>query len=270
MHGRVDDDPFGPVVDEHAVPARTNERRRLSSAQLAWIGDRAGRELGLVCSGNGEPVVVVRALRAVGRGRPECAAQVQRRRQAVAVHPHEGVPETVNAAVAAVARARVRADGGRLAGPPDVDRGRHPCDEPVGEPGAAARVVAPREDVLEIAQRQTFVERVRPSHRVHHSVAVGEHEAALAPDGQLDRADRGPRVVSTGDEQLELPRHAVAPRVADEATAPFEVNGGRRLVAAVLREDDGRAEHGRADERRGEKEKGGPEPRAALAFVLLP
>ena len=44
--------------------------------------------------------------------------------------------------------------------------------------------------------------------------------------------------------------------VADEATAPFEVSGSRRLVAAVLREDDGRAHHSRADERRGEKEKG--------------
>jgi hypothetical protein len=101
-------------------------------------------------------------------------------------------------------------------------------------------------------------------------VAVGEHEAALAPDGQLDRADRGPWVVSTGEELLELPRQAVAPRVADEATAPFEVDGGRRLVAAVLHEDEGRGEHGRADERRGEKEEGDPEPRAALLFVILP
>jgi hypothetical protein len=101
-------------------------------------------------------------------------------------------------------------------------------------------------------------------------VAVGEDEAALAPDRQLDRADRGPWVVSTGDELLELPRHAIAPHVADEATAPFEVNGSRRLVAAVLHEDEGRGQHGRADERRGEKEKGGPEARAALAFVFLP
>ena len=101
-------------------------------------------------------------------------------------------------------------------------------------------------------------------------MAVGEHEATLAPDRQLDRADRGPWVVGTRDKLLELPRDAVAPRAADEATAPFEVNDSRRLVAAVLHEDQGPGEHGRADERRGEKEKGGPEPWAALAFVLLP
>jgi hypothetical protein len=100
-------------------------------------------------------------------------------------------------------------------------------------------------------------------------VAIGEHEAALAPDGQLDRADRGPWVISAADEPLEFPRHAVAPRVADEAPAPFEVHGSR-LVAAVLHEDDGRGKNGCAAERYGEKEEGGPESRAALLFVILP
>ena len=186
------------------------------------------------------------------------------------MHPHEGVAETVDAAVAAVARTGVRADAGRLAGPPDVDRRRHACDEPVGEPGAAARVVAARQGVLEIGQCQAFVDGVRPPDGVHHSVAGGKHEAALAPDGQLDRADRRPWVVGTRDELLELPRDAIAPRVADEAAAPLEVDGSSRLVAAVVHEDDGRCKHGRADKRRGEKQEGGPEPRAALVFVLLP
>ena len=70
MDGRVDDDAFGPVVDERPVPARTDELRRLSPAEVARVGDRAGRKLSVVRSDNGEPVVVVGTLGAVGGGRP--------------------------------------------------------------------------------------------------------------------------------------------------------------------------------------------------------
>ena len=270
MHGRVDDDPFGPVVDERAVPAGTNERRRLSAAQVARVGDCAGTKFGFVRSRNGEPVVVVGALRAVRRGRPECAAEGKRRRQAVAVDPHEGVPETVNAAVAAVARARVRANGRRLARPPDVDRGRHPCDEPVREPGAAARVVTAREHVLEVAEREALVHGVRPPNRMHDPVTVGEHEAALPPDRPLDRGHRRPRVARVCHEQLEFPGNAVARRLGKHAAAAAEVDGGGRAVGVVPREQGDRRDQSRGAERRGKKEEGGPEPRATLPFVVLP
>ena len=61
------------------------------------------------------------------------------------------------------------------------------------------------------------------------------------------------------------------PASPSEAAAPLR--GRRPRVGSSppsCKQDDGRAEHGRGDERRGEKEKGGPEPRAALAFLLLP
>ena len=101
-------------------------------------------------------------------------------------------------------------------------------------------------------------------------MAVREHEAALTPDSTLDRGDRGPWVVSVGDEPLELPRDAVAPAVGEEAAAPVEVEGGGGDVTAVLREEHDRRERDRAGEDCGDEEEGGPEARAALAFVLLP
>jgi len=100
-------------------------------------------------------------------------------------------------------------------------------------------------------------------------VAVGEHEAALAPDGALDRHDGRPWVVSAGDEPLELLRDAVTRRLGEEASAPVEVDGGGGDVTSVRRKEHDRRKDGSAAERSGEKEEGGPETRTALSFVIL-
>jgi hypothetical protein len=121
------------------------------------------------------------------------------------------------------------------------------------EPGAAARVVAAREHVLEVAQGEAFVLSVGPPDRVHHPVAVGEHEAALLPDGPLDRGDRRPWVVGAGDEPLELERDAGARLLGEEAAAPVEVDRGGRGLTAVPREEDNDRQHGHAPERCGKK-----------------
>ena len=68
VNGRVDDDPLRPVVDERAVPARPHELGRLRRTQLPNVGDGVGRKRGVVGAGDGEPVVVVRALGAIRRG----------------------------------------------------------------------------------------------------------------------------------------------------------------------------------------------------------
>ena len=127
---RVDDEPLRPVVDERAVPARTNELGRLRGAERPGIRVRTRGERRLVGADDREPVVVVGALCAVGRrAPPEGAAERERRSEPVAVDAHECMPEPVHAAVAAVPRAGVRADLGRVARPPRVDRRRHARDE---------------------------------------------------------------------------------------------------------------------------------------------
>ena len=97
---------------------------------------------------------------------PERAAEGERGRQVVVVDPHERVAEAVHAAVAPVPRACVRADGG------GASRGRRGSidgadarDETVREPGAAARIVAPRQLVLQVGERETPGRRayVRPT-----------------------------------------------------------------------------------------------------------
>ena len=100
-------------------------------------------------------------------------------------------------------------------------------------------------------------------------MAVGEHEATLAPDSPFDRGDRRPWVVSAGDESLELPRDAVPPRLANDAAAPVEIDGRGRGVTAVPRQEHDCRQDGRAGEGCSEKNEGGPASRAALSFVIL-
>ena len=65
-------------------------------------------------------------------------------------------------------------------------------------------------------------------------------------------------------------RDAVARRLGEQPAAPVELDRGGRLVAPLSRDQDNCDEQGRGAERSGEKEEGGPEPRAALRFLVLP
>ena len=269
VQGRVDDEPLRPVVDERAVPARSHELGGLRRAQQASVGDAARREGGIVRSGNREPVVVVRALSAVRRrSRAESGAESERGREPVAVDPHEGVPEPMHAAVAAVTRAGTGADLGRSRGPADVDAGRDAGYEAVCEPRAAAGVVAPRQRLLQVAKLEALLHRVRPPNRVHHAVAVREEEPSLCPHCLLDHRHRRARVVAAVDHPLKRPDQTFACCIGQKRPAGSEVHRRRRLVAAA-REQDGGREQGRGTNHGGEHEEDGP-ARAALLTLVLP
>ena len=200
MLRRVDDDPCGTVIDEGAIPARPHEAVRLRGAQEARVAYGLPGQGRLVHADDGEPVVVVRALRAVGGGLTRRTAELQGGRESVVVEPHERVPETVDAAVALVAGARVLADLPRLPRSAHVDRRRDARDEPVREPCATAGVVAPRQHILQVGQREVAVARVRPPYGVHDAVATREDEAALGARRRLDRGHRGPWILTVADE----------------------------------------------------------------------
>ena len=136
------------------------------------------------------------------------------------------------------------------------------------EPGAAAGIVAAREHVLQVGERETLVDRVRPPHRVHDPVAAREHEPALRPRGRLDRRHRRTRVVPAGDDALERPDQAVLGRVGQQPPAGAEVDRLRLIVAATAREQHRGRDERRGAERRGKQEEGGP-ARAALPFLVL-
>jgi hypothetical protein len=210
---------------------------------------------------------VIGTLRTVGSRLAERAAQAEGRLQAVAVDAHEGVPEAMDAAVALIPRSRVRAERRRLVGLPDVEPWSHARDEAVREPGAAAGIVAARQHVLKIRERELPCERVRPTDGVHDAVAVREREAALPPDRGFDGLDLGPWIVPIVDEDGERPGVAIPRCIAQQPVAVVEPDCSRSLVAAVIaqREDGGRprGESGEAEE----KEQGGPPSRAARASV---
>ena len=214
---------------------------------------------------------MVRALGAVGRRTgPERTAQRQRRRQVVAVDPHERVPEPVHAAVAAISGAGVGADLGRLARPPRVDRRRDAGDEPVREPGAAAGIVAAREHVLQVGEREALVDRVRPPDRVHDPVAAREHEPALRPHGRLDRRHRRTRVVPAFDDALERADQAVLGRVGQQPTAGAEVDRlGRRSSPPPRASSTAAVTSAAAPSAAASRKEGGP-ARAALLVLVLP
>ena len=147
--------------------------------------------------------------------------------------------------------------------------GATPGDETVGEPGAAARVVAARQPLLQVAQVELLLQRVRPPHRVHHAVAVREDEPSFGAHRVLDRRHRGARVVTAVDDLLERPGEAVARCVGQERPARSELDRRGRLVAAAAREQDGGRDERRGTERGGEQDEGGPARRAALPFLVL-
>ena len=230
----------------------------------------------LVRAGDGEPVVVVRTLGAVGRrSGSERTAQRQRGRQVVVVDAHERVSETVHAAVAAISGAGVRADLGRLARPPRIDRRRDARHEPVREPGTAAGIVTAREHVLQVGERQALVDRVRPPDRVHDPVAAREHEPALRSNRRLDRRHRRARVVPACDDALEGADQAVLGRVGQQSTTGAEVDrGGRRLAADAAREQHrgrARAPPRRAPRRpgRGAARRGPPSLYLVLTYLIV-
>ena len=271
---RVGHDSRRPVVDEGAVPARAHERCRLAPAELLRVGDRRSGQGCVVDTDNSEPVVVIRALRAIGRHlRAESGAEGERRLQPVVVDPHERMPEPVDAAVAPVAGRLVRADRRRLARLPRIDRRRHARDEPVREARTAAGIVAPRQVVLQVGERRILLERVGPPDRVHDAVAAREQKAALPPDGPLDRRDRRPGVVPVAHDRLEAADPAVLHVVAQEAAAFAEVDCDwpfRTLAApAKGKQPDRYGYRDEPREREQDQTSGPPWWRAARWIVVL-
>ena len=204
-----------------SMAARTS---RAGSRTAARAGDRPPSERCVVRTDHGEPVVVVGALRAVGRHvGAEGGAERQRGREVVAVEPHERVAEAVHAAVALPPRGGPRADAGCLGGAGRVDVARGLGDHPVGEAGAAAGVVAARQVVHEVREGDAFLARVGAPDGVHHDVAVREHPAALARREIRDRLHAGARVVSPVDDDLEALREALPRRLVVQTVARREV-----------------------------------------------
>ena len=188
---RLDGERHRAVLDPGPVPAGPHEVGRRPRTEPPRVAHGRAGQRRLVGAGRGEPVVVVGALGAVGRrARPERAAELQAGPEPVPVDAHEGVAEAVDAAVLLVARARAAADPGRLAGPGRVDVRRHARDQPVGEAGGAAGIVALRQMAHEGAERQARLARVGAADRVHDPVAVGH--AATAPPSRRPRRSRAP------------------------------------------------------------------------------
>ena len=261
--GSLDLEPVRARLEERAVPARPHECLRLGAAQSPRIGHWPAPERGVVGADDGEPVVVVGALRAVRRRvGPELDAQLQRRLQLVGVEPHERVPEAVHAAVALPARVCVGADACRFGGVRRVEVGRHARDEPVGEARAAARVVAQRQVVHQVRERHVAFARVPAPDGVHDHVAVGQQEAALVPRQVGDRLHAGAGVVAAVEDAEEALREAVTGVLALQITAAREVERPqlRRRVRAPVPDEHGAGHpgHGEQDRRHGDE----PEQRA--------
>ena len=250
----------GAGLQERAVPAGAHVGLRLGAAQPVGVGDGLVRELRVVGAGDREPVVVVGALRAVGRDlRAERGAQLQRRLELVLVEAHEGVAEAVHAAVALEARAGAVAGRDGLARIARVDVGRHAGDEPVREPGRTARVVVGGQVVHQRGERHPGVAGVGAPDGVHDDVAVLEQEAALAARRVVDAGDRRPRVLDAVDHRQELTRVAAARVVVGEVAAVLDLERAqlRRRLGLVPAQRDGErdAHREQAGGRHGEGER---------------
>jgi hypothetical protein len=206
------------------------------------VGHRLTRKARVVYAGNRKPVVVVGALGAVGRRpRPEPATERECGPDPIVVDAHEGMPEAVDAAVAPVARSRIGTHGRRLTGPSRVDVRGYTRDEPLGEAGAAARIVAARQVVHERRQRDAGVAGVRASNRVHKAVAVGEGGASLSPGLSGNRVHSRSRVVPTHDHRGVLARVTSPGRSLRESPAALGIAGSRFLSAREQKHGHGRA-----------------------------
>ena len=246
--GSVTTTPGGRLSTKPRYQHGDHELVRLPAAEDARVALRPGRGAHAVGAADGEPEVVERALRAVGRLPAEGAAEPERRPEPLVADAHERVAEAVDAAVAPVPGLGLVAHGDRGPRTADVELRRDAGDEPVREPGRAAGVVRAREDVHQRRERDVVLPRVRAADRVHQPVAVREQEPALGPGGVADPLDGVARVVGPADERGERPRVAVAGLRRGEGAAAV---GERRrgLLVLTAGEDDGG--HRETDEHEG-------------------
>ena len=148
--------------------------------------------------------------------------------------------EPVDAAVALIARACFLTDLPRLARPPNIDRRRDAGDEAVGEPGAAAGVVAARKRVLQVGKRRGRG-RARTSARRCASPRGSSRGRSRPPAGRHSRSQQRPASGRHGPRrpaENARVRHVCA-RLGEETAAGVEVDRRDGLVAAVPREQDG-------------------------------
>ena len=127
---------------------------------------------------------------------------------------------------------------------------------PVREPGAAARIVAPRQHVPQVGELEALVARVGAPDRVHDPWQVASTTPPSRRTARSIAATAGRGSSPPGHEPLELAGVAVARRLGQQAAAALELDdGGRPTVTGQQQSQD--------RHRDGEDGAGGEEKRAA-------